>query len=84
MSRTSLELLGVTEKCRGTLSYLVKLQNNKMVRRHVDHVKIHMSNNDVTDISDCDDFLLIGGQLHSPAVEQSELSCNCMHAYTVL
>ncbi|XP_065902358.1 uncharacterized protein [Dysidea avara] len=51
-------LPGVIEKCRGPLSYLVKLQSNKMVCRHVDHVKIRMSNNDVTDISDSDDDFL--------------------------
>ena len=66
-------LPGVIEKCHDPLSYLVKLQNNEMVRHHVNHVKIRMSNNDVTNISDSDDdFLLIGGQLNSPAVEQTD------------
>ena len=56
------------EKCRGPLSYLVQLQNNKVVRRHVDHVKIRLSNND---ISDPDDFLLIGDQASSPVMDHS-------------
>jgi len=59
----------VIEKCRGPLSYLIKLLNNKIVRRHVDHVKIRLSKHDISDSDD--EFLLSGDQASSPVVGQS-------------
>jgi len=60
---------GVIKKCRGPLSYLIKLLNDKIVRRHVDHVKIRLSKHDISDSDD--EFLLIGDQASSPVVKQS-------------
>jgi len=59
----------VPEKCRDPLSYLVRLPNNKVVRRHVDHIKIRLSNNKISNSDD--KFLLIVDQASSPVVEQS-------------
>jgi len=74
---------GVIEKSRGPLSYLVKLLNGKLVRRHVDHVKSRLSNTDVVDCDDFDDFLITGNQQGSPVVEQSEQSSNTEEPVTV-
>ena len=42
----------VVDRCRGPVSYSIKLTDGTIVRRHVDHVRARQSSDDIADVED--------------------------------